>query len=135
MTQAMRALQRRSWLAKLLLPAILFRALIPAGFMPAIDADGGLGLTFCPVIVRAGPGTTLVHHHGHDGGTADTAGTGHHLLICPFAAAAGPAPLPGNFTAATGPADVLPPAGRPIEPGYIPTIIRAQSARAPPATS
>jgi hypothetical protein len=128
----MSSLRKRFWLAELLLPAILFRALIPVGFMPAIDADGRIGVFFCPITVSAAPGTALAHHHGHGGGNAGSAGSGHHQLACPFAASTGLAPLPAVLAPAVAPADFLPPATGNSTQRFIPTIIRAQSPRAPP---
>ena len=64
--------QKRLWIAGLLLPAILFRALIPAGFMPAIDSDGALRLQFCPGADLAVADTRPAHAHHHHGSSGDS---------------------------------------------------------------
>jgi hypothetical protein len=77
--------RRRGW-ALALVPALLLRAFIPAGFMPAVG-EGSLALVFCEpgVLASASPHTG---HHGHDG-----AGHGGHSASgeCPFAQSAAPA--------------------------------------------
>jgi hypothetical protein len=59
-----------------LLPLLVFRALIPAGFM-ASPIAGSLQLVFCG---------TGHHDHAHHSTAGDP--------TCPFAQSAGPAPLP-----------------------------------------
>jgi len=128
-----------------LLPALLLRALTPVGFMPMHDAQGDLYLAFCP-----GLGDTLLppsaaddphrgHHVAHDHAgmqhpgksTGDKPTPAQHNL-CPYALSAGPA-LAYTVPDASAPAPL--PARAPA-PDYptpsIPTIERAQSARAPP---
>jgi hypothetical protein len=100
-------IQRRSWWAAAFLPALLLRALIPAGFMPAVG-EGSLALVFCEpgALVAAGP-NALHHHPGHD-----RAGQGPHSASseCPFAQSAAPslptlaAPLPAHPLSAHVPA-------------------------------
>jgi hypothetical protein len=128
-------------IALALLPALLLRALTPVGFMPMHDAHGGLYLAFCP-----GIGDTLVppsvddprhdhdHHPGHaihDHGGGQSAPQHHE--VCPYALSAGPAlaySVPGVPALAPLTADAPAPDYSSIS---IPSIERAQSARAPPA--
>jgi len=127
--------QERLWIAGLLLPAILYRALIPAGFMPAIGSDGALRLQFCPGADRAAADTRPVHAHHHGGASGDSGGAGHGQLLCPFAATAGPAPLPAMTALVVASVDSQPVVSRPVSRDTVPTIIRTQSPRAPPALS
>jgi len=119
-----------------LLPALLLRALTPVGFMPMHDAQGGVFLAFCP-----GIGDTLLpsmvaddphryHHAMHDG---DATSTPQHHNVCPYALSAGPAlafSVPGVLAHAPLAAEILAPNYSTVS---LPTIERAQSARAPPA--
>ncbi len=127
--------QKRLWIAGLLLPAILYRALIPAGFMLAADSDGTLGLQFCPGTDLPAADTRPAHAHHHDGASGDSGRAGHGQLLCPFAAAAGPAPLPTLTALVIAPDHNQPVISRTASRDTIPTIIRTQSPRAPPALS
>jgi hypothetical protein len=127
---------RNRVIALALLPALLLRALTPVGFMPMHDAQGGLYLAFCP-----GIGDTLLpsladdphrHHHAlHDHGGGKSAPQHHN--VCPYALSAGPALA---YSVPSVPA-FAPYAAAAPAPDYssisVPTIERAQSARAPPA--
>jgi hypothetical protein len=134
-----------------LLPAMLLRALTPAGFMPMHDAHGELYLAFCP-----GIGETLLlpaddphrahhgldahgEHSGHGGHGAHPAASpgdphaSEHHDLCPYALSAGPAlayAVPVLPAAAPRAAAVPAPAYLSVS---LPSIERAQSARAPPA--
>jgi hypothetical protein len=124
-------------IALALLPALLLRALTPVGFMPMRDAQGGVYLAFCP-----GIGDTLLpplvaddphrHHHAMDD-HGDASSAPQHHNVCPYALSAGPALA---FSVPDVPADAPLAAAVPA-PNYstvsLPTIERAQSARAPPA--
>jgi hypothetical protein len=81
-------IRRRTATVTALLAALLLRALIPAGFMPAVGA-GSLALVFCAPGMAAGAGAHAhQHHHGQHG----TGGTGHSAAAqCPFAQSAAPA--------------------------------------------
>lgn len=57
----------RHLLIALLLPVLVFRALLPAGFMPAADA-AGFRLVMCS------EGLAAIASHGHEGASA----AGHH---------------------------------------------------------
>jgi hypothetical protein len=130
----MRSVLKRSLLCGLLLQAILFRALIPVGFMPAPGADGGLSVIFCAAVGGA-HGPAHAHHHGHDGATEEGHGSGHAQYSCPFAASAGLAPLPDFSVPAPAQADLFAPAGVIGTRQFVPTILRAQSPRAPPGVA
>jgi hypothetical protein len=139
---------RRRLIAWALLPALMLRVLTPVGFMPMHDAQGGLYFAFCP-----GIGDTMLPpmaddpHHGHagmhehgahdpgamhpDGAAGDPPATQHHNL-CPYALSAGPA-LAHVGPEVSAPAPLLVAAPAPDYPTVsLPTIERAQSARAPP---
>ena len=130
---------RRQWLAWLLLPALVLRALIPAGFMPVAGA-GGPHLVFCPGAGELPPGAialaTHAWHPGHAQHGVDGPGfpgTPHHPA-CIFSA--------GAATAfAVPPADALPaPALTSLTERiaariFLPAILRAQYPRGPPTVS
>lgn len=131
---------RKRVIALALLPALLLRALTPVGFMPMHDTQGGLYLAFCP-----GIGDTMLpplvddphrdHHpqgHAkHDHGDGKSAPQHHN--VCPYALSASPALA---YSVPSVPA-LAPHTAGASAPDYssvsIPTIERAQSARAPPA--
>lgn len=70
---------------------LLFRLLIPAGYMIAPDHEGKPGLTLCAASAQAASEPTL--HGGHAGHDADPAPSNPGERPCPFAALAAP-PLP-----------------------------------------
>ena len=117
-----------------LLMALLYRAAIPAGFMPMVDADGRLAIEFCPGVEGVPSLAGHEHHHhmdGHVGGRGGDKGGGAHS-VCPFAASAGSAPLPNKVwpvAVAQAHSDL-----RASVPASIssPTILRSQQSRAPP---
>ena len=143
---------RRVLIASLLLPALLFRAAIPAGFMPMVGADGRLTLELCPatVVAQVGAGDSAAAHHAHeahDHGTHESnsasshSGAGHHHdsgtaghdhIPCLFAASAGSAPLPALFALASVAVDRSAEPSDVAEGAFTPTIVRAQTARGPP---
>ena len=126
--------RRSRRLLALVLPLVLLRLLLPAGFMPVATA-GGMSIGLCPgeaamvghARVHAGE---LAHHIGHSGAGEPS---GEHHVPCPFAASA--APAVASATLAT----LLPPLAA-IRVALLPrsdtvtiaTIRRAQSPRAPP---
>jgi hypothetical protein len=133
----------RRWLTLLALPALLFRALVPAGFMPLVDATGSMTLGLCPGSVpaqaehhAAHAGHHAVHsRHDHSSGSDDPAGA-HHHAPCLFAASAGGAPAPALHVLGIGLLPVrlrLSPAGAVAI--ALPTIVRAQWSRGPPINS
>jgi hypothetical protein len=106
-----------------ILPALLLRALLPFGFMP-VAGSLGPALQLCPGAVVAGG----AHHHHGGGGAPD--GTAH--AVCVFAASAAPALAPIAAPPALQAADVRC-AERPcVSFPRLPSILRAQCARAPP---
>lgn len=133
--------------ATLLLPALLLRALIPFGFMPLL---GGSGLTigFCPGegalpagLVAANVQLQHAAHLGHDhspvgaphhGGPGDPAHGSHDAPPCPFAASAKPVFAPAILALASGPAQATPNEPYAAPTVFLPTVLRAQSPRAPP---
>jgi len=128
-----RRLQRH--VLALALPWLVLRLLLPAGFMPVV-ADGRAALDLCtaqglqlaqPV---GGPGSP-----DHPGGEAP--GTRGHDAPCAFAASATAAPAPAPHTDAAPVVAAIPfDTTIPAAPGFVqPSILRAQSPRAPPFLS
>ena len=126
--------RRRRW-ALLALPALLLRALIPVGFMPVATA-AGVGLELCP---DAGPlpaGASAAahihaHHHHHPGGPPPSSAA--HHAPCLFAASAALASAPDGVAVAALPAPVRAPGEAQLGArGFVASIVRAQSPRAPP---
>ena len=130
---------RRQSLAWLLLPALLLRALIPAGFMPVAGA-GGPYLEFCPGAGELPPGVAARaahashHEHAHYGGDGRGVPGAPHHQACVFSSVAAAA-------FAAQPSDALPPPApsalpeRIAAPVFLPAILRAQSPRGPPIVS
>ena len=130
---------RRQWPAWLLLPALLLRALIPAGFMPFAGA-GGPHLGFCPGAGELPPGVTAAATHASHPGHAQhgvdgrgVPGTPHHPA-CVFSAGAVTAFAvpPTDALAAPAPTSLT---ERTAAPVFLPAILRAQSPRGPPIVS
>ena len=131
----------RRWLvAGLILPALLFRAAIPAGFMPVFDSQRGLILAICPGVAGIpgyGPQSTAhAHHHPHAGhggpGKDGDQAAGSHGGMCPFALSSGFA-LAGTFTADGAFAEATThEAGEATATLAATRFERAQSARGPP---
>ena len=129
-------------IALALLPALLLRALTPIGFMPMHDAQGDFYLAFCPGIgdtlppALPGDDPHRDHRHQHHGQAMPDPGDAKPAPqheVCPYALSAGAAlaySVPD--VSAHAPHTAAAPA-----PDYstlsLPTIERAQSARAPPA--
>lgn len=131
--------KRRRWIAWLVLPVLVLRALIPFGFMP-VASDGTLSIEFCPGEGTLPPGITAValgsghhaHHHAHHPGSDPAAPDGTHHAPCLFALSASPAFAP----AVALPALDAPPATAFVAASssrvFLPAILRAQSPRGPP---
>jgi hypothetical protein len=127
--------QRRRW-ALLALPALLLRALIPVGFMPLATAQG-LSIEFCPdagplPVAASAAADPHAHHHHHHAGGADPSSASHHAP-CLFAASATLASAPDAAAVAAPHAFERTPGD--ADPGaraFVPSIVRAQSPRAPP---
>ena len=128
--------KRRAWIAFLLLPALLYRAAIPTGFMPMVDEHGQLALVFCPgeVAVRGTQHVHGAHHDRHHDDSMGSGGSSSQLVLCPFALSAGPAPLPDVLVVPNRAARPLDVAAEIAAESFSPSIVRAQSARAPPVT-
>jgi hypothetical protein len=133
--QSISILHRRESIAKLLLTVLLVRALVPAGFMPVVDTTGALTFGFCPGTIHAQlVADSDVHaHHGHAPETP-TAPTEPYEQqpLCQFAASSSPS-LPAVHSMVLVHLVARAPAAR-IEVATVarPSIIRAQSPRAPP---
>ena len=125
----MRQRRRREWIALLLLPALAFRLLVPAGFMPEFGADGStLTVQMCHGDARSAAVMRLTTGQPHEPSAPET----KHDAPCVFAATAGVAPLP--VLSVDVPLRALPqPAAQHRLIAFIPsTPHRPQSARAPP---
>jgi hypothetical protein len=127
--------QQRLRIALALLPALLFRAAIPIGFMPMLDDTGHLSIAFCPGQTSSAlmGATHAAHHHHHPGSGNPDPGDGHSSP-CPFAATAAIAPPP---IALDAPRSVPVRSNTPIPaatPGFSPGVVRTQTARAPPSS-
>ena len=111
---------RRTVLVSALLLALTWRALVPAGFMPA--SDGSMLLQPCP---EGMPGMVIEQDPAHPHGD-------HHTEHCPFGAAPFAAPLP--CIALTPPTLAsAPQLERPFTaPHFVVRIARAHQPRAPP---
>jgi hypothetical protein len=115
-------------LLAVILPALVLRAIIPVGFMP-VAASGGPAMQLCPgAAAMAG---TLAGHHHHPGGDAP-GGTAHNTL-CVFAASAAPAMAPVAAAIPLRAADVSCAEQSSANSVSLPSILRTQSARAPPS--
>lgn len=75
-------------LIALVLPVLLLRAAIPAGFMAA-SVDGTLQIVLCQPGMMAG-----VHHHHHPGSPDSNPSSADVDPTCPYAQSAGPALMP-----------------------------------------
>lgn len=128
---------RRAGIAIPLVLALLFRACIPAGFMPVLNGDAGLTYMLCPGSTSAEPAH---HHHDHAGSTEQPAPLGadpHREAardhgLCLFAAGAAVAPLPAGAEPSPNQIDDSPVFSRQEQTFFAPAIVRAQCARAPP---
>jgi len=115
----------RKLLSALVLAALAQRGLIPAGYMPAAGDAGSMQL--CPMM------------NGEVGAAADSATSDHpatprqRLTVCPFDWSALAAPMPAILVFV--PAEPVPsiPSWYERKSRRLPTVLRAQSARAPPA--
>ena len=120
---SLRALRARSRpLLAAILPALLLRSLIPFGFMP-VAGSGGPAMQLCP------GGAAVGAHHDHGGGAAPD-GTAH--AVCVFAASAAPAVAPIAPPMPPQAAGVCCAKHQRVSSPSLPSILRAQSARAPP---
>jgi len=123
-TRALRARARP--LLAVILPALVLRALIPFGFMP-VAGSAGAALQLCPGVAAMG-GAPMGHQHE---GSGNSDGSVHNL--CVFAASAAPALTPVTATMPLLGANLACAAHPPTSCLRLPSILRTQSARAPPA--
>lgn len=95
MRRGFKCRSRGSWAGMLLLALLLFRAYIPAGFMPA---DGvPFALQLCPTGMAGMP--AHLHHH---------AGTHAEFELCPFGSVPGAGPISHHIDfESVGPAPTL----------------------------
>ncbi len=125
---------RRHQLTWLVLPALLLRALIPAGFMP-FAGPGGAYLGLCPGAGSLAPSALIGHGHHHhvaeEGGTPGAPSGGHHHPACIFSLGATSAAAATVLLVSAIPAPRAP-ADRADSLVILPPILRAQSSRAPP---
>jgi hypothetical protein len=95
--------RRRYLLTLLLLPGLLLRALVPAGFMPGTGTGLGVTLELC---TAHGPAAFLVYPNGE---TAPAPSTAHPETPCAFAMTAVAAPPPAATTLAEAPRPAIAP--------------------------
>ena len=112
---------KSQWIAGLLLPAILFRGLIPVGFMPALDGDGAMSVHFCDGMAN--------------GPADDPAKPGHEQRKCPYSATSSPVPPPAFVAMSLEACEIQPVLIDSSGRNAVPTIVRLQTPRAPPAFS
>jgi hypothetical protein len=115
--------QKGGFVAPLLALLLLFRLLIPTGYMIVADHEGKPGLALCGV--QAPAAAAPERHGGHDGHDPDRAPPNPGDRPCPYAALAAP-PLPPS-----------PPAVRPRAPvADLPPFLapRSDSPRVAPAS-
>lgn len=120
--------QSNPWKVWWLCSLLMLRALVPAGFMPAMAADGAFEFVICKagVPVLVGDPTQQPGQSGDD--------TAYDDALCPFAGLASPSLMPAGGTehhAAAAAASVTWPASG----AALRTVVRlpGQGARAPPA--
>jgi hypothetical protein len=118
-----------SAVARLVLPALLLRLLVPAGFMPGVDEDDSLTMQMChgngsASLALPGPGSTERGESSADHGSRCLyAATS---VTAPPPVATGAAPVAARHEAATR----APPASAALR-----SLHRPQAPRAPPALS
>jgi Protein of unknown function (DUF2946) len=137
MTMAqLRTHRHRYWISFLLLPALLFRLFVPAGFMPGLDEGFSLTMQMC----HGGGANSLLIRYGTggqpmDGGSGTPDKTASHDAPCVFAASGVVAPPPSiDLPSGQEPRPVaatVPPLGS-AAPSK---THRNQSPRAPPVLS
>jgi hypothetical protein len=87
-----------------LLPLLVLRAFVPAGFMVASE-NGSLQLTFCSSIAAPAADPHAMHHH-HDGSAANAHHHGseeHERSLCPYGLTATADVQAVHFVAAISP--------------------------------
>jgi hypothetical protein len=118
---------RARMLLAVVLPALVLRALIPFGFMP-VAGHGGPAMQLCPgAAAMAGAASGHPHHEG----TGTPEGSAHAL--CVFAASAAPAVARVAPTMPLAALSATLAARQETSSLLLPSILRTQCARAPPA--
>lgn len=107
---------------------LLFKLLIPAGYMIAVDREGAAGLVLCAPQTQPAVGTE--RHGGHDRTPADEAPAGSGERPCAFAALAAPFLPPPPALPSQPPAGVAVPDL--LGPPALPPV--ATAAPPPPST-
>ena len=129
----------------LLMAALLFRALIPAGFMPTLGSDGTIVMELCSgfttktVVVHldghaesASPVDHAGHADSHDAGHDSSHGDPFEHSPCGFAVAAtsaGPPAVPAVLVPVSAPSPLT---EQPADLQTSPSILRSQTPRGPP---
>jgi hypothetical protein len=115
------------------LPLLLLRVLVPAGFMP-VAGPGGLSVGLCPgeAAMAAGSHPRHVSDGVRHGGPAPA---GEHRVPCLFAASAAAAFAPAAVSLPVADLRPIAPAAATPATRSEPSIYRAQSPRAPPAAT
>lgn len=142
MTRGLRCLRtRRLAIALLVLPALLLRGLIPVGFMPEVDARGGISIALCPgetALPDNAARAPLGHQHdshAHQHGSHSSPGApgATHHAPCLFAASGAAAVTPAMpaLTLSVPAVTRLPEI--PASGVFPPSILRTQSPRGPPS--
>jgi hypothetical protein len=113
----------RSPLPAVLMLALVLRAAIPFGYMPAAAPDGGMRMEICPEHVLSAHDTTGARDDSHSGASQ-----------CPFALSALP-PLPiAHAVRAIEPASLGEVGGLDLDLNITFTPAHLQQARAPPVS-
>jgi hypothetical protein len=132
--------------ARLLLPLLALRALLPSGFMPVVADHRELALGFCPGVTGHQVGAGVEHPASqargphHERASHAPAHEGHgstpHATACPFVAAGGAFPLPAPSAIPIAALAIrAAPAPSPGNPFVARTVVRAHPPRAPPCLS
>jgi hypothetical protein len=74
---------RRTWFRELLVATLLLQALVPAGYMPGVSADGGFTLQLCSLDHLLAPATSSGSTAPQGGENGDQGHAAHGW--CPFA--------------------------------------------------
>ena len=120
------SMRRRNRLALLLLvPAMVLRALVPVGFMPAREAP--LSIEICPEGFPTQLLSRAAHHHDHGGRGAPA-----HSDHCAFGSACGSGPLvePALWGASAATSQAAPPS--PAQRVLFVRLVHLPDARGPP---
>jgi hypothetical protein len=118
---------RAGTLLAAVLPCLVLRALIPFGFMPVAGSHGP-AMQLCP-----GAAAMAGMVHGDPQHPSGTAPAGAHNALCAFAASAAPAIAPATAAILTRSSRLSFGGQAPADSLQLPSIVRAQSARAPPS--